>query len=109
MFSKVDGTQTAVFVGAKPLFATGGVGGFKMIEMRYGGVVAVGSVDEENTRFAVVVGLPDKTVKKRAGFYCFESFNGYSLFPGVFNGAGEFFYTMGRARRGRPGPSPRRF
>ena len=55
--AQVDRAEAAVLVRSQPLFAAR-VGRLQVVQMR-DGVAAVGRVDKERARFAVVVGVPD--------------------------------------------------
>ena len=65
MLGQIDGTQTAVFVGAKPLFAAG-VGRFQLVQMR-NRIGAVGGIEEKHARLAIAVGIGGDLVEQIAG------------------------------------------
>ena len=87
MLGEVDRPQAAVFIRAKPLLAAG-VGGFEGVEVG-NGIGAVGGIEEEHARFAVVVGLVDNFVEQLACREGFEDFKGDAQFLGFFKGAGK--------------------
>ena len=65
VLGQVDRAQAAVLVGSKPLLAAG-VGGFQLVEVRHR-VGAVGGIQEEHARLAVVVRLVDDLLEQVAG------------------------------------------
>jgi len=71
---QVDRTKAAVFIGTKPLFPAG-VRGFKLIKMR-DGVIAISGIQEKRSRFAIVMRLADKEVKKLTCLDGFMNFDG---------------------------------
>ena len=81
MLRQIDRTQAAVFIRAKPLLAAR-IGGFQRIQMRHR-VLAVGGIQEQHTRLAVVVRLPNDAIKQ---FACPHHFFGDDRHPGSFHG-----------------------
>ena len=78
MFGQVDRAQAAVFVGSQPLLAAG-IGGFQLVEVRHR-VGAVGGIQEEHARFAVVVGLGDDLLNRSRARTVLWTFTGCRLF-----------------------------
>ena len=76
MLRQVDRTQAAVLTRSQPLLAAG-IGGFQRVEMRHR-ILAVGCIDEQQTGFAVVVGLVDDLVEQLAGLDLFVGLEGYT-------------------------------
>ena len=85
MLGQVDRTQAAVFVGSQPLLAAG-VGGFQLVEVR-NRVGAVGGIQEEHARFAVVMGLVDDLVEQIAGAHGSVDLEGNASLCGLFQRA----------------------
>ncbi len=65
VLGQVDRTQAAVLVGSQVLLAAG-VGGFQLVQVR-DRVGAVGGIQEEHARLAVVVGLRARSSRTARG------------------------------------------
>ncbi len=106
VLGQVDRTQAAVLVGSQILL-TAGVGGFQLVEMG-DGIAAVGGIQEEHARLAVVVGLLDDLLEELAGAHALVDLERDARILGLLERAVEVRGSAGRAHPGISGPSRRR-
>ncbi len=101
MLCEVDGAEAAILVRSEPLFPAG-IGGFELVEMRYG-IAAVGGIKEEESGFAIVMRLLDDLLKEVAGSHGLVDAEGdalgFSLLEGALKALGARVEQVREAQR----------